>query len=547
MPVISTIFQDTTQNIDKPVVLSVLKDLIRLNVLPKSKKTIYHEVVKSSKVPGRDNAGQITNPHPHRSGLLGDDIMIVEVDREPIELPGLSMKSMYHEGTPLIGDDRLGLSVIPVYDNVTYKVNMVYTSSSRNKLQEFRERLRALLFTGNEVNLHRVEFSLALPDAVSHVVNEVYRLREGNAGYGQTMAEYMLEAGNSNIIIATDGSGTSGELRWTINQLDVEGYYEDTDLLDLADNEDATYTMELPYTFTINKPLMVKFKYPLVVHNQLMNKELIDPGVQEVEGKTKSLDTTTNSGFDNNSRLVNNPFTEYPVINPSVDPYRVDTNIHGFFPIVQSLCLVGDDKKQLLSLDALGKNIVYDKMGDYITNTGKDFITNKFESLFHVRLFINGKIRHMDRLAVNDDLIVSSKKELNPRDMHHVVLYSVYDFNYLSQRALERLLEHRSLMHSIAFSAFHSGLISEFVYRAIVGTWIDFEGNPHWLDGISTVRGYRFLQRVLLDSTPAVKSRPHSATDKFDTIYETDDLSISNELYQRTTQIAHTATHRREK
>ena len=547
MPIHELKIPDVTQNIHRPETLAIIKNLIYKEVLPTPVKLRYHVVSKSAKVAKRDNAGYVTDPYPHRAKLLGEDVLLVEVTREPLEEPGFSMKAGYMENKRILDDKSIGVSMASVFELVKVNCNLIYQSSSRNVCVDIANNVRNRIYVGREVNLHDVSYSVAIPEVAMEVFKIIHAMKEKVAPYSESMDEYLRRISTPNMISVADVAGKNSAVEWEHRLLRMEGRYESADI-QVSDNDDGTYTVEIPYTYYSNEPLFYKLEYPITVHNQLMPKELVIPrkDTLPVHG-TISPDPFTEAGVDSTHMLYKHPDTHYPVKIPPHDPVSITHEFPSMMSLVQALALIGDDKKSIIDLDALGTQLVYDKIKEYLHKVGKENILEVYKGIFHVSFFVNGDIMHQSKLDLDADLILSSKKELDLRDVHRVVLSVVYNFHAMTEDTLERLIEDRALMRAIINVAYLDNRVSKIMYEGVMGKLVYVDNKPVELKGITTMRGLKFLYKVMEDADVSLLEYRTATYDSnkhvFDSIWTEKSIvkatSRANTLNMRTVQQAY--------
>jgi hypothetical protein len=223
--------------------------------------------------------------------------------------------------------------------------------------------------------------------------------------------------------------------------------------------------------------------------------EIVKPSsrLHSVEGAS-TLNRGYEAGVDSHAVLHAVRETKYPVKTPDVDPTNITHDVKGYFPIVQALALVGDDKKSMLDLDELGSKLVYPEMKKFLHETGYENILTQYKGLFHVRYYKDGVIQSSSDLTIDKDLVIKSKKELNLREVHHVVLYVAHAFEVLNDPVVEKLLKYNDLMRSVAGIAYRKSLISKIIHDGIVGTR---NSKGRWINGVTSQPGYKFLYTVL--------------------------------------------------
>ena len=517
---------DVTQNVHKPIVLSIIKDMIRFGIFPRPDKNVYNEVTKKPKQPSRDQIGYVTDRVPYLNKLSGDDILTTDVTRENLENPGYTIMNGHYVGEPLLWDKKLDFTLIPMYDIRTYNLNFRYYTSDIYKAQEIADKIRNYFYIGQDSFLHDVEFSIAAPDVANDVVMMIHSFREKRAPYGDTVQEYYRKIAHPSMIVASDIEKKNFQLRWVMKHLQVEGRFQNP-APEVNEVSDGVYVVENEYKITVNEPLMLTLTFPIIVHNNLLPREIVMPRarLESTVGKT-AIAEPDNAYLDNTQMLMKPDHTRYPVIVPQADKHRVEHNVYGYMPIAQVLAVINPDKHRILDLHSLGRKLHYPELKEYLESTGKEHALEMYKGVFHVRLYEDDRIIHSRELELDDNLVLRSKKELDERKVYRVVLYTAYELNGLYDLSIKRLLEHPNILKRVVAVAYRAGYIPRHVYEGVVGVMgKDLDGNDVWLNGISTIQGFRWLFRVIADIPPhRLEYRNSSWTprdnDPFDSIYK---------------------------
>ncbi len=519
MPVTPFKIPDTLQTVDKKIVMSVIEDLIEYDLLPDNPDIKYSEVIKKIRRKS-DNEGSTGLDKT----LLGDNVLSIEVSKKNLAdiIHGKRGKRLQRD--KIFYDRSIGFNCSAIYTDVEFRMNLVYSSSSINKLILIKQGITDRASEGNMNILHDVNFTFAIPDELSELIVAIHTRKEKVMPYDISIKEYLADISDDGVVTQFTRDGTHPRLVVDEIQTGILGVLVGDYHLDIIDNEDGTYSLEMEYVFVANRPHMFHVHYLPMVHNQLLPRKYLDVTPPERKGKQSSIEPLTRLGLDKQQRAFDKAEVSFPILTPIFNDNVLDYTMVGFMPIIQALCSVEDDGKTLLNLKELGNVHLDERVIAFFEAGEYQHLTTINDSLFQVRLFKNGKISHFGDLSVDANLNIISNKDLNLRDYHHVVIMMNTELEHVSDGAITNAIKHEGILDITLNTVNELDNLFANTRDGILGYQFN-EGNK--ISALSTTRQIRtFLRRILSVSNKRRSGMPVSTQGLDNTIIKMDKSDI---------------------
>jgi hypothetical protein len=238
----------------------------------------------------------------------------------------------------------------------------------------------------------------------------------------------------------------SGEFaNWVIaeKQMRIQGLFDFQGVPDKPEKEGdlSAYTTTFTYKFSYDKPIHCVMIYPIMVHNQLMNRRFrLDKAYTiEDQNKSYSLSALNFSKFEDGNEIlkaIGNRGLDIPDFDTDFYPNSIPSGTSRVFTV---LCrITNDNKKFLFNLKDLGSFSLDSEVLDFI-NYDKDFITKSYASILSLHLYENQNLKQSGSLIIDNDLNVSSVDDLNLRNIYRVRLGLVVNIHLLNEVVLSRI------------------------------------------------------------------------------------------------------------
>lgn len=466
MPKLLLPVPDTDRTVTRPVITSVVRDLIDLTHLPVGTKVYFPGEIGTVQQPGSAMQSDRSNDF----GALEN--VTIEFTETMVEQEA-GMNAVAEPSNQFLFDDvSLGVYMRPNYTFSEARLTVRYRAVDRVAAKRWRDEIRNRVLMGRESFVHDVQYSYRIPEVFHRIFTELHRLRENKHGDGSDYKTWFEGHANPRLTIATNQSGTYDEYVIAETLRRVQGWFDFTlepEQGQFGDNK-RNWEISFDYVFQYDRVSTLTLGYPVVVHNQLLSAKYRDRESKfEEQNHTERLSLAL-SGF----RYFETTDTswKYQLGNgisiPGFDDFIPTSTISATRRIFTALVCVPETQgnnhvaapgTKLLNLAELGRYKLSDHVLEFIRKEAA-FITRPFSSILTLSLYRN---RHLAQstpapsLEISSDLTVRSTIALDLRQAHRIRLGVVSDLILLEKDALDRLRENACALKLI-FGAIYPNL-----------------------------------------------------------------------------------------
>jgi hypothetical protein len=431
---------NTHWTIDRPVVVGVLKDLIQITRISHTTPISFYSEEAKSYQQGSTLAseGIEENLWPH------DERLFVEV-KEEVDLDRIySNRVAQNEHPHIFSDSALGISIKPVYFYTKLSISVKYRASDRNKAEMWRNEMAVRAAMLRDINLHELEFGFEIPEAFLFIIEELHRLRENVAGYGQDLNDYFTSNLSTNTSLTTNLNASTFAWCTKERQIGVQGWFEFDKVPDKAEreNDHDAYTSSFSYVLHYQKPIASNMTYPLMVHQQVLDAKfrpeekaysLYDqPAYYSQSGRAAAY-------FSSDAR-VRRIGSKEGVSIPAYDEFKPRTVPSSSVKIFNVMvCVTSEDKRTLINLGELGDFVLDSDILEFIKTSEHTFMTGDYQSILQLNLYSNSEQLDKGCITLSNDLTLSATRDLDLRKVYHVRMSVITNISYLPVQALKRI------------------------------------------------------------------------------------------------------------
>jgi hypothetical protein len=433
----------------RPIVLEVTRRLCELTGLDKDKINFFFPS-ESAKIA---QAGSTISPiaGPQNNLLPFSEAMTIEVNEEYQEGRASSTAIRYPENRLVFFDDRLDTVIRPAFAMVDVTLNFRYRAPDRETAERWRGLIKSRLAEGEDQHIHRFSYNYRLPDEFWVILREIYRLREANAGYGETFEYWLTDNSTQRLGEVANLAGTQVQYAVAETQRDVPATFDFTMAPDKGDKEDGgeARTVSFTYKFSYDKPVTCNMSYPLVIHNEVIkyrDDKPINPN--------DNLFSYTSSMYD-----LAHFMPKVDTVNAGIAQGFAIPEWDEFYPIQQlpatmrlmtAMCTIDPaDPSFMLNVGDLGDIALDDKVLAFLLAEAP-YATTYYRSVFALSLFENRVLQGTNALTMDTQGNVRTV-DPNPslRSYWHVRLGLVTDLRLLDQDAIDRARDHGTALIQI--------------------------------------------------------------------------------------------------
>ncbi len=437
MPRIILTVPETIQSVMRPIVLDIARQVFEVTGIDEKTPIFFPGETEKTFQPGSSiaNPGNDVVNFPFYERVSIDVVEEYEADR-------LMSTAIYRpENKFLFRDDSLETYIKPAYSSQLTTINFKYRSRDKTRAMKWRDDIRARVAIMRELYMHQITYHYLIPPQYLVILNEIHRMREKVAGYGDDYEKYFREhiTPHASLLSNMSGSkeawGISETQARIVGRFDFEGTPEEG----AKEDEGSTWTITFGYKFTYDKPIACVMSYPLMIHNQLMSIKYrpSKPAYELDQNKISySYSAKLLHHFEKGKTHLGIPEGfAIPVFDEFI-PSEVLPDTMRIFTTLVSIDV--NDPNYLFSMLDLGIIKLDPAIIEFMKGEAP-FMTTPYNSIFTLSLYERYSLLDANKLTIDVGLDVYSNMVLNFRNYYHVRLGLVTDLNMLSPAAMERL------------------------------------------------------------------------------------------------------------
>ena len=442
MPNIYLTIPEVEQAVSRPSILKIVQQVQELTGFPENTKTMFAGDIRTQQTAGSGIAD--TSRHPRFDNDVYNYIE-VEEDHDLMSINTTAVGRKEH--IPVFFDEKLGVQISPIYSSVNVSINFVYKSPSKTDVLRWRDQIRMKISAMRDINLHKIEYHFGIPVQLLVILKHIYDKREAVEPYGDTFEQYVKSFSTERLTLLGDLVGKNARIAVTETQTRIVGLYDFEGMPQKPEREDTgNWSITFTYKFTYDRPLGMQMKYPVMVHNQLLDDPYLNYQLpfdkQEIVPKSFSYSLNAMHAFENDT-VMNAVRQIDPLIRiPDCDDFVTTFNAVGYAPALSVLTSVEDDKKTLFNLNELGDYDIDVDILDFIRNSEFPYICRQFHSMLYLGFYRDKFLTNTESINCDLSLNVSSNQELDLRTQHRVRLFICTDLRMLKPGAIQRLREY---------------------------------------------------------------------------------------------------------
>lgn len=447
MPIIALEVPETYDSITRPVNIAIIRDLIdRLN-LPNNSSIRYAGSAEAL----AQHGSLLANKSDSRSLPFGNRVD-VEVEEEYIEEGILNTAIKKIDNMVVFLDDKLKVSLRPVYTKTRTTISFRYKAQDRNTAIRWRDSIRNRTSEGKQAMLHEVMYHYSVPDTFFAILKEIHLKRESIAGYNEEFEKWLTDNFTDRLTTLSNLSGTQGLPVISEKQIGVQGWFNFVAEPDKAEKqgEGGNWEVGFDYTYTFDKVTAVTMDYPIIVHNQLLDyKYLPDEKPYDFydQPRRPSFTGHLNEYFSPLAKDIHS-IPETAVI-PNFDNWKPEGVSFKTHPLISTLIGVDlDDPTLVVNLRELGELELSEEVLEYLS-VYCDKVNHYLALPFHITFFKGNNIQSSESIIMDDELNIRTTTPMNLRDVHHLRFSLLMDLRLLSRFGSESLRKYPELCKSV--------------------------------------------------------------------------------------------------
>lgn len=351
---------------------------------------------------------------------------------------------------PAFLNTELEVELRPIYASMEMRISLHYRAENKSEAQKFHDFMMMKVPAREDVWLHTLVYSYGIPPVFMKILEEIHRLTELQAGYGDDFEEFFNKWVNPRYGMITDKVGKNDYGVFSETQMRVIGFFDYDTVPDFGNRKDDSEAWEIEFGYVIryDKPRDMYMNYPVTIHNTVLSpKWRGTKGMDRLEDHTtdtpKSLRAIENAAYTNRlSRRNDDPGRYFPLF----DEFKPRDIAHATRRIFTSLVLLGNetDPDPLLLMN-IG-DLEAPAYGMILNDCVKEFIRKNHaylhlpkQTAVEVSLYMGRLLMDPSYITIDENLNIRSTKPLNKRRYYHIRMSMVTDLTYLTDKASDRL------------------------------------------------------------------------------------------------------------
>ncbi len=447
MPSIALEVPETYNNITRPITVGMVRDLIKRFKLPNDTKVAFAGGAETIAHEGSTLASVNNDAIFPFHGKVN-----VEMEEMYIEDNILTTAIKRFDNPAIFEDAALGVKMHPVYTSAETAITFTYSGNSQGEVERWRDNVRRKSTEGMETLLHELIYHFSPPTVFHPILREIYNKRESLAGYNETWEKWLEDCYDPRMSVLSNLDGERGLPIISEKQIQVQGWFDFRTEPDKGTKEEdgAKWTFSFTYTFQWDKVTGMVLRYPITVHNQLLNMKYIP--VEKIYNPYDQPRRTSHSGAlrDDFSKINYERDTAYTgVVIPEFDDWRGSEVSSKTFPIFTALTGIDAvNPLNLLNLRELGEVSIAEPIMMYIRDNRK-WIMDYLSSVFLITVYKGDIPQSSANFYLDENLDINSNSPLDLRKVYHVRLSFVTDLRLLRPFARDVLLNNPDICYKV--------------------------------------------------------------------------------------------------
>lgn len=333
----------------------------------------------------------------------------------------------------------------------TVEIRIRSISSSKGEADRWLNQYQHRVVAG-ALQLHEsAHYEVIVPDAFPYIIKEIHRVRESNAGYGDTFEDYL----DSHFLVPhairynQAGQHKTLVLREVLRNI---GIAVPVEIPEITRTDSGGWEAELTLEFDLDVPSILHLEYSPFIHNRLMSSTFYDNTFNR-----NAVSRTSFSYGSPHGRLLGamndtmgpNVYRTTPYVYPPFDTEVINVKSAKIIPFLQTRILIDESNLRLnLDLTTLATDIgieLHPELIPFIISE-RGSITKRLLGIFTVLVCGSGTPLTSDRYSVTTEGLLVADYDMNLREEYHVVIGIRDDLPFANESIIKPLLSKGKLL-----------------------------------------------------------------------------------------------------
>lgn len=443
MPLVSTTLSNIEQSVIRPTVLDIVKQVKE-----------WTQIHKDTPIFIKNSDGQLINPGTTIDEYGDRDMrseslrrLVVTINEKIAEDQQVTDIMGRKGNIPVLFDDKLDFWMAPISDSTAIDLELEFTTRSKEEARRWVDDVSIRYRQGRYTLDHHVKFGYTLPFAAWRLFREIWQKREANAGYGETLEEYLAGCSTNRLVPISNETGTVTQMAVAEHQHQIQGFFNFTNDVSKAEHsvENGTWTVRFTYSFVFQKPIGLDMHYPIAIHQQLISEDFVSQeGIRPEVDDYAHLRTQWQWGHKPMEKhelmRIMKPRTPYIRL-PYFDTFSTSYCFPGTAAYAVVLTLHQGGDRHAFNLKEMTDIEIDPDILDFL-KTEYVHIGKPGKSVFHFDVYRGGSLCSLPGVEVTADLDVNIVQPIDERKTYHVRCAVYTDMSMVDREAIDRIMAH---------------------------------------------------------------------------------------------------------
>lgn len=344
----------------------------------------------------------------------------------------------------LFSDEPLGIYLYPVYSETEVRMSFTYRTADKREAEVFRDQYRVKLAEGVRELIFSANYELVIPKEFIMTLKTIHGLREKQAGYGETWAQWMNKNLSPKSTVLATLSGGAPVLAFKEEQVGIQGYWEFDLPPELSKGENgSTYELTMDFTYRYEKPIMFVMEYPIIVHNQLLPARYIPEKGNTYYSRLLGTKDRMNESFDMFRKLSGYWYNTLDgIVQPFIDEFVSKVKNPAYFNVLTTRVRVDPaNPHEVINLSQLSPYSLSQSVIDALL-FNLEYVGYNYCGPFVLQLYEDGVPCIDGTVTMDSDLNVRSTIQMDVRKNYHLGVSLLTDPSKMNALSTQMLLEH---------------------------------------------------------------------------------------------------------
>jgi hypothetical protein len=442
---------EVDNSISRPVIYEIARQVMERTNIPPDIRINFKDQAESVFQPGSEQgAANYVAP-----ALAGDSQLYIDAIETPM-LEMITTEDVAKDNThpPLFTDDKLGIVVLPIKKQMDVVITFRLKSNSRTFAERWKNDIWARIANQRDLDMHTVKYRYPFPEQYIHLLRYFHGLREAVAGYNEDFDTYFANHADQSLTSVSNLSGSIATIQKPETQTRILGWFDFQGEPEKAnkDAESSTWTTEFSYRFKYEKTTHAVIRFPVAIHNQMVDSRLFGRMQKLLEEKMLGYSKITEAGhfFETGTNLdrlmVRKPRQMRIPAHDTIAYTQYVPHTHTLCSVLVALDPESDILFNLEDMEDFGFN---GDVLDYIRAEGYKWMTKPYACMLNVSLYRDHYLTDPKNLIIDEKLNVRAVAGTDIRKCNRVRIAFYDNITHVMPEALVRLNNHRAALRSI--------------------------------------------------------------------------------------------------